>query len=274
MNSFEIRHYIITRFNMPWVNGEGDSPRGINPEYLKERLVLFDKYTVPSLVNQTCKNFRWLVFYDVRTPVEFLEKIESYKTLGFYEPIFVEPGFSLKDYLEELKVEIGLGFVTSRVDNDDALMPDYVETVQKKAMEVLPEDKYLTSILNYRYDENDKTLTKYKQKKNHFISRTGNVFEVNQNHMPTDTKVYVKIPGIHSIEVVHESNLYNNTKYTLRSQVGSTNYNCVDNTNLLKLIGYSSQKKFIRRKALASFPQNTKKTILRIKGILKKYCHG
>lgn len=258
MNSVEIKHYIITRFNMPWVKEEGDFPRGLNPEYLRKRFYLFDKYTVPSMENQTCRDFKWIVFYDKRTPSEFIEKIESYRSLGFYEPIYVEPGFSLKDYLDDLSKDVGSGFVSSRVDNDDALMPDYVESVQHIAKKILPRDKYLTSITNYRYDVKDKTITKYRLKKNHFISRTGNVFEVNQNYMPTDPRKYVRIPGLHSIEVVHETNLLNSTKYTFGGIVNKNQYDRLKHRLGYEMLDGDAYRVFCYKRMLQDIPLNIK----------------
>lgn len=271
MNHAEIDHYIITRFNMPWVKEETDKPKGLDPQYLRERFELFDEYTVPSMKRQTCQNFKWLVFFDKRTPAEFLNKIQSYRELDFYEDVLVEPGFSLKEYIDDLKRESTGLFISSRVDNDDAVLSDYVEVIQKKAKEVFPKDRYLTSPLNYRYDVKDKTLTKYRLKKNHFISRTGNVFEVNQNHMPSNPNMYVKVPGIHSIEVVHESNLLNSTIYTFSGIIKKQQYRNLKKTLEYDLLESDIYSEFCKASARRDVFKTYKKRKKQIIKVLNKY---
>lgn len=70
-------HYIITRFNLPIfqpkVNGIEYS--SCSEEYLQYRFDLFEKYCMPSIINQTCQNFKWLVLFDARTPMLFKKRI-------------------------------------------------------------------------------------------------------------------------------------------------------------------------------------------------------
>ena len=223
-NDMRIRHYIITRFNTPWVNDEQGNPKGLDCDYLKYRFELFDRYTVPSMCYQTCKDFKWIVLYDERTPKEYREKAMSYTELGFYEPIFVKSGFSIEGITNDLIADKNFYYITSRVDNDDALMPDYVECIQNKAKKVFPKDKFITSVRNYRYDVKEKSLTSYKLKKNHFISRTGNVYELGQDAMPVNPFKYAKVAGTHSVEVVHDTNIINSTRYTFRGIIHSNEY--------------------------------------------------
>lgn len=270
MNCPKIEHYIITRFNMPWVKEESLKLKGLDPEYLRERFAIFDRFTVPSIIGQTCKNFKWLVFFDSRTPNEFLEKIESYRKLDFYEPVFVSPGFSLKEYVDNLIANSSGLFISSRLDNDDAILSDFVEVVQKKAREVYPQNKYITSPINYRYDVHDKTLTTYRLKKNHFISRTGNVFEVNQNGMPSNPAEYAVIPGTYSIEVVHESNLLNNTIYTYAGMLSGKDYDSLKEKLGYDLLPFSDYEDFCKKMVKQDAIKSIKKKITQIKKTFRK----
>lgn len=68
------QHYIITRFNLPVFKGllrDGASINNIDSDYLRSRFDIFQKYTYPSIKNQTCQNFKWLVLMDEKTPIEF-----------------------------------------------------------------------------------------------------------------------------------------------------------------------------------------------------------
>ena len=70
-------HYIITRFNLPIFQAKvaGKESTSCSKEYLQYRFELFEKYCMPSIMNQTCQNFKWLVLFDINTPDEFKQRI-------------------------------------------------------------------------------------------------------------------------------------------------------------------------------------------------------
>lgn len=67
-------HYIITRFNLPVfamkVN-KAVTSSACSEEYLSNRFPIFENYCLPSIKNQTCQNFKWLVLFDSNTPDRF-----------------------------------------------------------------------------------------------------------------------------------------------------------------------------------------------------------
>ena len=272
MNSSNFKHYVITRFNVPYPQAmEGDTPKGIKPDYLKQRFEVFDRYTVPSLQNQTCKDFVWVVLFDKRTPEPFMGKILKYKDDGVFRPVFVEKldyaNKTVRELVEEEDID-NLPVITSRVDNDDAIVNTYVESIQLAAKEILPKERYLSSPYVFRFDTKEKTLTKYKMRKNHFVSRTGmlddvgaNVYHLSQDEMPKDARYYDIVPGIHSIEIVHESNLLNNTKYKFKGILSKEEYKTAKETCEFDALEYSKNRSVSIRKSFASLPKNVKKTI-------------
>lgn len=66
-------HYIITRFNLPIFQPKvkGKKYTSCSEEYLNYRFQLFEKYCLPSIKNQSCQNFKWLVLFDDNTPEPF-----------------------------------------------------------------------------------------------------------------------------------------------------------------------------------------------------------
>lgn len=72
-------HYIITRFNLPIFQAKvaGKESTSCSKEYLQYRFELFEKYCMPSIMNQTCQNFKWLVLFDINTPEEFKQRINE-----------------------------------------------------------------------------------------------------------------------------------------------------------------------------------------------------
>ena len=131
------QHYIITRFNLrrtDWkTTKNGDEV--LSDVWLEERFELFDNYCFSSVKKQANQNFKWLVFFDNQTPEKYRNRIDNYR-LAFsnFHPFFVEGMESfLPSIVEEIKELDNENYIiTSRLDNDDCIHKDYVETVQKQ----------------------------------------------------------------------------------------------------------------------------------------------
>lgn len=125
-------HVILTRFNV----------RGLevlfrpNDEWLRHRLSLFKEYCVPGFAKQTQSDFLWLVFFDNDTPDWFRSEVSACaKANGdIFEAIYIDEVFSGKvvanAVLERLSSNI-VSLITTRVDNDDAVAIDFVESIQR-----------------------------------------------------------------------------------------------------------------------------------------------
>lgn len=77
------KHYLLTKFNIYYPLNSKKTNQIINPklrlnlDYLNFRVELFTKYTFPSVINQTNKDFEWLILIDVKTPKTIIEKLEK-----------------------------------------------------------------------------------------------------------------------------------------------------------------------------------------------------
>ena len=129
------QHYIITRFNLrrdDWTETKNNE-KVLTDSWLEERFELFDDFCFNSVKMQTNKNFKWLVFFDITTPAVYRDKIEKYKlSFNNFCPIYID---GMKNYLPSIienisKMDSKKYIITSRLDNDDSLHKDYVETVQ------------------------------------------------------------------------------------------------------------------------------------------------
>lgn len=138
-----IFHFILTRFNLPlW--GKDKNGCDIDREaWLKERLELFETYTLPSIINQSCQDFTWILLCDENTPVEYRDRIKSYRDKCHQiELIQVEDGYAwdfarifsdvVTSLLEERCAKDGDWCLTTYLDNDDALHVDYVARIQEQ----------------------------------------------------------------------------------------------------------------------------------------------
>ncbi|MBR1564701.1 MAG: hypothetical protein IJ650_05075 [Paludibacteraceae bacterium] len=126
------RHLILTRFNIQY---DKQSCDGIQPQWLADRCRLFETYCLPSLQQQTCTDFTWVILADRRTPEPYQSRINSYETLLPNIKIHWTPFYDDYNILfQQIGKEYAQGFdllLTSRIDNDDAFAPDYVQTIQQ-----------------------------------------------------------------------------------------------------------------------------------------------
>lgn len=126
-------HFLLTRFNLKVGRKKTKKDIPIDEGWLENRFMLFDKYCYPSVKNQINQNFKWLVFFNVETPVKYIKKIEKYKNdyVNFI-PIFTMET-AVKSTCENISKLLHDGtthIITSRLDNDDAIHKDYINKIQ------------------------------------------------------------------------------------------------------------------------------------------------
>ncbi len=111
------QHLIITRMNL------GLYSRRANAEaWMKHRMGLFDRYLLPSVQKQTNQNFKFVLCFDERTPPEVVCR---YDYLDNVVIAWESPMTWIKTITPEAQ-----WLVTSRIDNDDYYLPEFVERVQ------------------------------------------------------------------------------------------------------------------------------------------------
>lgn len=127
MRSF---HIILTRFNVR--RSSIANPRALSAEWLNTRIRLFRDATVASIVTQTRPPDLWLVFFDEATPPFIRAEMDA---------IAEQIGILKAEYCGELDAAVlkqrirkhlpdGVDWlVTTRLDNDDALNPRFIEAV-------------------------------------------------------------------------------------------------------------------------------------------------
>lgn len=160
-------HYILTRFNLPIFQPklDGHKTTSCDMGYLSYRFDLFERYCMPSIVQQSCQNFKWLVLFDVNTPGPFKERaaqwhdsypnlIPCYLDMENYKDIPNEYLELCKDY--ESKVENRYG--DKRYDLADfekerplrLITPLFIKDIIKRCSDKTP-DFYVTT----RIDNDD-----------------------------------------------------------------------------------------------------------------------
>jgi glycosyltransferase involved in cell wall biosynthesis len=169
-----LQHFILTRFNLLLWNKDKKGSKVRTVKWLDHRFELFEKYCLPSIKNQTCQNFEWIVLFDSFTPEKFKAKIADYqRECPQFIPVFVEPQKG-RYFAEIFRREIVKRLKANRVvstylDNDDALNVGFVEDLQHRALAV-NEGTFINYNDGYQYYSEDGYLMRIYYPTNHFVS--------------------------------------------------------------------------------------------------------
>ncbi|UZD23938.1 putative rhamnosyl transferase [Algoriphagus halophytocola] len=214
-------HFLITRFNVGYIEQiKYDDPN----EWLKQRIKFFEKYCYPSVFNQSDKDFIWLIFFDNRTPIEYLNLIRNVDTGNLISICFANNWTRAK---EIVKKEIITFFnensdsnrvlITTRLDNDDMISKNYIKIVKTYAESNLNEsDCFALNFPDgYVYDLINHMILRKRQFSNPFISlvERNNSFETILFDYHENISEKVKTYNIYGLEfffqIVHGKNLMN-----------------------------------------------------------------
>ena len=130
----EFTHWLVTRFNVRVTNfgPEKLDSSVVDPELMEQRLRLFEEYCFPSVLQQTKKNFTWMIFLDSNTDAGYLKRLDKVlDQASNVQKIFVDDFHGMLSYLRDSIQQASTPYVmTSRLDNDDMISQDYIESAQ------------------------------------------------------------------------------------------------------------------------------------------------
>ena len=164
------KHFIITQFNLRKLPYRAK----VETDWVKwtqDRIKLFNRYCLPSFLNQSNKNFTWLIYFDSKTPQQFNHLLKELNDISFVKLCFADSydHFMVK-YIEDIeKLSSNTEWIiTTRCDNDDALQKDAVNTIQNNFIQ---KDEFLISLASgFTLDVMDNTLSHYYYPMSPFIS--------------------------------------------------------------------------------------------------------
>ncbi len=125
-------HFIITRFNVNIY--PIDFPERLEDTWLSLRFELFQKYCFPTVRAQQNQDFTWLVLFDEQTPAYFLGLIKAFARYRNFVPVYcgsyetIMP--AVADRMQTMAPDAEW-FVTTRLDNDDALSVGFVHCLHE-----------------------------------------------------------------------------------------------------------------------------------------------
>ena len=226
------QHFILTRFNILIFNKDKEGNKVRSASWLEHRFELFERYCLPSLKNQTCQDFQWIVLFDSTTPERFKERIERYKEeLPQLIPVYVRPEggqYFPQVFRDEVVKRLNRERVlTTYLDNDDAFDIHFVEDIQSRVTE-LPDGTFITYDSGYQYFTDYKYVMRIQYPRNHFMSvieeagvRVKTIYGYG-SHYYISKIPDVKIEHVKNLpiwcEIIHEKNMGNDA-YFLRAKM-------------------------------------------------------
>jgi len=124
-------HFVLTRFNLG---------RGADEAWLRGRVELFERFTLPSMRSQTVPPDAWLLYCSENSPAWFRERIDEWAVpwldvawipdRGEWQWLAQRGDVPWSDRVREL-LDGSSDVVTSRLDNDDAVARDFCERVRR-----------------------------------------------------------------------------------------------------------------------------------------------
>lgn len=279
------RYFILTRFNLAlWSKDKNNQPtRTI--EWLEQRFKLFETFCLPSVNNQSEKDFKWIVLFSNDTPDIYRARIDKYADeCKMFMPYFISPlkGRFFVSIFKKIVAslsETGDTLITTYLDNDDALHKDYVKEVRQLSARV--EDRtFISFVYGLQYFTRWGIATRVPYRNNHFISFV-------EKHCGDDGIRTVfgygshtcvgKYKGTHTLyvgepeqakwlEIVHDTNMDNDIRMTFDTHLITGRDKLKQEYNLNITLSAESRKIFFTRFLPKACSEVIRHIRLRIRG--------
>ena len=127
-SNLKILHLIITRFMIEFYH-KNDFPKKLyKKEFIENAIRVMKKYLFPSLENQTCKNFTWILMIGDQANITYISNLLNFNSSFPIEFIFQK---DIKSYLLDRSKKFDI-LITTRIDYDDRIYYDAVNDVRKE----------------------------------------------------------------------------------------------------------------------------------------------
>lgn len=126
-------HVVLTRFNLPTPGPE--SLIRAQEGWLRNRIALFERYTVPSMKAQSTDAFTWVVYVDPLSPTWLLDSLAVHEAAGVLH-VLPRESVTWRDAAADARAISGAHgdlLVTTNLDNDDAVGSDFIARIQQAA---------------------------------------------------------------------------------------------------------------------------------------------
>lgn len=159
MTNKAFEHYLLTCFNVK--RGLDQENKRNSSEYLEKRFSIFESITIPSVKNQTCSNFLWIVFFDANTPEKYKKKIESIAKLSKFLPFYISNYSEVQIILKKSLNPETKYLITTNLDNDDAIAESFIQIIQNKFMKIRGEIYLINFLMGYTLSDKGLYMREY-----------------------------------------------------------------------------------------------------------------
>lgn len=126
-SNLKIVHFIITRFMIEYWPLDGFSQKIYKEDYILNGIRVMKKYLFPSLENQSCKKFIWVLMIGDKANITYIKSLldfnESFESIVIYKK-------DIKNYLRNASIGSDI-LITTRIDYDDRIYYDAINDVRK-----------------------------------------------------------------------------------------------------------------------------------------------
>ncbi len=126
-SNIKIIHLIITRFFMKFKDLDFEKIMSTE-EYAQNAIRVTKKYLLPSLENQSCKKFIWILMIGNYTNITYVKSLFNFNNSFQTEVIYKK---DMKNYMRNITLGYDI-LITTRIDYDDAIYYDAVNDVRKE----------------------------------------------------------------------------------------------------------------------------------------------
>jgi hypothetical protein len=131
----DVDHVFLTRFNLP---SEGNERAvRLQERWLEQRVALFERYCLPSVLAQTARNFQWIIYFDPQSPDWLHQRIRTWENTRVLRAFF-RPSVSHEEMGSDVRAIVPCPrsrLLTTNLDNDDGLAANFVERLQAESFE-------------------------------------------------------------------------------------------------------------------------------------------
>ena len=126
-SNLKIMHLIITRYMFEYNNLTNIKNIINNKDYILNGIRVLKKYLIPSLENQSCKKFIWILLLGDKANKMFIKQLLDINNLFQTELVYQR---DLKSYIKNKSIGYDV-LITTRIDYDDRIYYDAVNDVRK-----------------------------------------------------------------------------------------------------------------------------------------------
>ena len=121
-------HFTTTRFTIEYLTFNEFPNKIYKEDYIRNGIIVMKKYLFPSLENQSCRNFIWVLMLGNKAKIDFIKSLldfdKSFNIIVIYKK-------DVKEYIRNATKGYDI-LITSRIDYGDRIYYDEINDVRKE----------------------------------------------------------------------------------------------------------------------------------------------